>query len=135
MDLRVFSGLFAFLATTPILADEPPAPAGASWKGSISLGAELDERALPQDDKAPPPEKPGRIRVGFSASWSFSLNGERVEANLTMAGTLAGGSEGDRAFQRRAQEAQTGGAQARPGVDETRKIARSDDGPARPDRP
>lgn len=80
MDSRVLSGLFAFLATASILADEPPAPAGATWKGSLSLGAELDERGLTKDDQAPPQEKPGRIRVGFSASWSFSLNWERVEA-------------------------------------------------------
>jgi uncharacterized protein YkwD len=57
---------------------EESAPPGITWQGSVSLGTELDEHALPSEE-SPPPEKPARIRIGFSAKWSFSLHWERVE--------------------------------------------------------
>lgn len=51
---------------------------GITWQGSVSVGAELDEHGLPTDE-TPPAEKPARIRVGFSANWSFSFTWKRVE--------------------------------------------------------
>jgi uncharacterized protein YkwD len=61
-----------------LIADENATPPGVTWQGSVSLGAELDEHALPKYEE-PPPEKPARIRIGFSAKWSFSLHWERID--------------------------------------------------------
>ncbi len=60
------------------IADERATPTGTTWQGAVSLGAELDEHGLPSDGKAPA-ETPARIRVGFTANWSFSLHWNRIE--------------------------------------------------------
>lgn len=76
-------GLTVVMSTCCALpADEKPAPPGFSSQGSISLGVELDEHALPKDEP-PAPEKPARIRIGFSANWSFSFHWERIEPKPT----------------------------------------------------
>ena len=83
MSLRF--ALFVLVAASRAVAgDEDPAPPpGASWKGSVSLGAELDERGFPgaQEGSAEKADKPARFRIGFSASWSFSLHWERIESS------------------------------------------------------
>lgn len=71
----VYVVLLAGLAV-PAEADEPTPP-GISWQGSVAIGAELDEQGLPNDEQ--PPEKPARLRLGFAATWSFSLRWERIE--------------------------------------------------------
>jgi uncharacterized protein YkwD len=61
-------------ATSEIAAAvQEVAPAGATWDGSVSFGAELDKRGMPVDEKGPA-DKTARIRCGFSATWSFSLH-------------------------------------------------------------
>ena len=73
-------------------AEKPTA--GLSWQGSLKAGAELDARGLPADEGAAA-EKPARIRIGFSANWSFSLNWERVEPSIEEAKTVESGLTAD----------------------------------------
>lgn len=70
--------LYPSLVMSSVALAEDPTPPGVRWEGSVSLGTELDERGLPSDEN-PPPEKPARLRIGFSAKWSFSLHWERIE--------------------------------------------------------
>jgi uncharacterized protein YkwD len=68
--------LWMCISGTAAAADDVPRP-GISWNGSLSAGVELDPAGLPKDEK-PAASKPSRLRVGFAARWSFSLNWERV---------------------------------------------------------
>lgn len=61
-----------------LMANEVSTPPGVSWEGAVAFGAELDPHGLPNEEP-PPSEKPARIRIGFSAKWSFSLHWERVD--------------------------------------------------------
>lgn len=64
------------LLGTIAFADETPS--GISWSGRVSVGSELDERGVPTDEKLPQ-EKTAENRLGFSASWSFTLHWDRIE--------------------------------------------------------
>jgi uncharacterized protein YkwD len=66
---------------TSAWADKETEVPGTTWTGAISLGVELDERGLPVAEQDAPAVSPGRIRIGFAATWSFSLNWERVRAS------------------------------------------------------
>jgi uncharacterized protein YkwD len=79
MQPLISSLLICSLLAGTASGDERIGPPGVEWQGSVALGAELDDNALPKekDDDA----VPSRWRVGFSANWSFLLRWERVEAN------------------------------------------------------
>lgn len=73
--MRVLT-IFMAMMSCAILRAQESKPGSVVWQGKVAIGTELDDRGIPVEEKKDA-AKPSRIRVGFSASWSFAVHWEQ----------------------------------------------------------